>query len=249
MTRNISFILTLIFFFACTKTDSDHGHHHGHQEGHEHGHDANEFMNKRSFEDLVASFESPERESWQMPDSVIALLGDIEGKTIMDIGAGTGYFAFRMAEKGAKVIAADVDERFQGYIQEQKAERGDSLVSLRLLPYDNPLLEPGEVDHVIIVNTYHHIHDRIEYFKKVLEGLKPNGSLMVVDYKKEDSPKGPPMEHRMAYEKIGNELEEVGFPNIQVDTETLAYQYILMAFKSGSDIGDVLSSSKFHNLP
>ena len=151
----------------------------------------------------------------------------------MDIGAGTGYFAFRMAKKGANVIAADVDERFQEYIKEQKAQRGDSLVSLRLLPYESPLLEPEEVDHVIIVNTYHHIHDRVAYFGKVLDGLKPNGMLMVVDYKKEDTGKGPPSEHRISYQQIQKELEETGFPHIQVDEMLLEHQYILMAHKSG----------------
>ncbi|MEM6631645.1 MAG: class I SAM-dependent methyltransferase [Bacteroidota bacterium] len=223
----------MILLYSCGNTESHReGHQSGHAHGHEHGHDANAFMNQRSFEELVASFESPERESWQQPDSVIALLGDIQGKTIMDIGAGTGYFSFRMAEKGARVIAADVDERFQSYIQDQKSERKDSLVSLRLLPFDSPKLTPEEVDHVIIVNTYHHIHDRIAYFQKVLSGLKVKGSLMVVDYKKEDSPHGPPQKHRMTYEQIEAELKEAGFPSIQVDNETLAYQYILMAYKT-----------------
>ena len=215
-------LLSLSFLiFSCGKKESkpseEHGHHHGHHE-----HDANAFMNQRSFEDLVKNFESPERESWQQPDTVIALFGDISGKTIMDIGAGTGYFAFRMAEKGANVIAADVDERFQEYIQEQKNLRNDSLVSLRLLPYESPLLEPKEVDHVIIVNTYHHIHDRVAYFGKVLEGLKPNGMLMVVDYKKEDTGKGPPAEHRISYKHIQKELAEAGFTSIQVNDKLLA---------------------------
>jgi len=81
---------------------------------------SNIFMNQRSFEDLVNAFESEDREEWQKPDEVIALLGDIRGKTIMDIGAGTGYYAFRMTAKGAKVIAADVDDRFLNYMAAKK---------------------------------------------------------------------------------------------------------------------------------
>jgi len=89
---------------------------------------SNLFMNKRSFENLVQNFENEEREEWQKPEEVIALLGDIEGKTIMDIGAGTGYFAFRMSAKGAKVIAADVDDRFINYVEEKRDSLNDPLL-------------------------------------------------------------------------------------------------------------------------
>jgi 2-polyprenyl-3-methyl-5-hydroxy-6-metoxy-1,4-benzoquinol methylase len=98
------------------KDSTDHSMHQKHKN---HG-SANEHMNKTSFEDLIKSFEDPERIKTQKPDEAINLLGDIKGKTIMDIGAGTGYFAFRMQKKGAKVIAADVDERFQNFLSKKK---------------------------------------------------------------------------------------------------------------------------------
>ena len=68
-------------------------------------------MNKTSFEDLVKNFESADRNEWQKPDEVIRFLGDLKNKTIIDIGAGTGYFEFKMNEPSAKIIAADVDEQ------------------------------------------------------------------------------------------------------------------------------------------
>ena len=144
----------------------------------------NLFMNQRSFEDLVKNFESEERQQWQKPDEVIALFGDIAGKTIMDIGAGTGYFAFRMTAKGAKVIAADVDDRFLNYVKEKKDSLNDRLLVTRKVEYDDPLLSSEEVHHVLIVNTYHHIDDREEYFSKAVKGIKSGGRLMVVDVKK-----------------------------------------------------------------
>ena len=104
------------------------------------GHDVNTHMNERPFEDLVAEFESPERRKWQKPDSVITFIGAIQGSTVMDLGAGTGYFSFPLAKAGAKVIAADVDKRFIDYIEQRKAK--DTIFSekieTRLVPYDNP---------------------------------------------------------------------------------------------------------------
>ena len=76
-----------------------------------HHHSANKHMNESEFEELVERFEHRDRNQWQQPDKVLTSLGELNGKTIVDIGAGTGYFAFRLLEKGAKVIAVDIDER------------------------------------------------------------------------------------------------------------------------------------------
>ena len=174
---------------------------------------ANIHMNKAPFESLIERFEDPSRESWQKPAEVIAMLGDINGKTIMDIGAGTGYFSFRMADQGARVIAADVDERFLEYMETKKQETANELVITRKVPYDNPKLETHEADVVVIIDTYHHIENRVNYFGKVLKGLKPGGKLMVVDFKKEKTPHGPPMHHRLASDVVISELKEAGFTN------------------------------------
>ena len=217
-------------------------HHHGHKQGehhehkkkgehHHHGEHVNDHMNKKSFEELVDNFESPERDKWQKPEDVIDLLGEINNKTIMDIGAGTGYFAFRMAARGANVIAADVDDRFLTYIEDKNKRNDGNQVIIRKTKYDDPLLKAEEVDHVIIVNTYHHIDDRVEYFKKVAQGLKEDGSLMIVDYKKEESPNGPPLKHRMAAESVVKELKETGFKDIQTNKKLLENQYIIIALK------------------
>lgn len=216
------------------ETESTAAAHDGH-----HGHHAtddnisNQHMNRRPFEDLVAGLESDDRAEWQKPDVVLDQLGDLTGKTVMDIGAGTGYFSFRLAQRGANVIAADVDDRFQEYIMEQKEKTGLDNLETRQVPYDSPGLSPAEADVVIIVNTYHHINDRVEYFAKVLDGLKPGGRLFVVDYKKEETPHGPPLNHRMSAETVERELNEAGFQEMERDETTLPYQYMVMAYKKG----------------
>lgn len=193
---------------------------------------SNVFMNKSKFEKLVNAFESEEREKRQKPDQVIELLGNIEGKTIMDIGAGTGYFAFRMSAKGAKVISADVDDRFINYVKEKKDSLNDNLIITRKVEYDDPLLTNEELHHAIIVNTYHHINNREEYFAKVAKGLKNAGSLMVVDFKKDVGGPGPPKRYRVSTDKVQEELQAAGFSKITINDSLLENFYVVIAEKS-----------------
>lgn len=193
--------------------------------------DANAHMNQAPFEDLAASFESAERESWQKPDEVVAALGDISGMTIMDIGSGTGYFSFRLVEAGARVICADVDDRFLNHIRQRKEAEGltDEQMEIRKVPYDSSSLEVAEVDMAIIVDTYHHIQSRTEYFAEVRRGLKPGGRLVVVDFFKIEVPVGPPVEMKLSADTIVDELRSAGFQNFEINQELLPYQYIIFA--------------------
>lgn len=201
-----------------------HHHHHG---------DANAYMNESEFEELVQRFNDPARADWQKPNEVIDLLGPFEGKKVMDIGCGTGYFSFPLVEAGAQVIAADVDSRFLEYVSDKQDSLGIGKTKLetRKLPYDSPKLEAAEVDMVLIVDTYHHIENRKSYFEQVGAGLKEKGRLVVIDFKKEDSPVGPPKEMRLDVKQVKEELNAAGFSQIEINLELLQYQYILIAQK------------------
>ena len=226
MNSVIPFTLLLIM-----STGSIHGQHH------HHSNKANEYMHQHSMEELTKRFEDPSRDTWQKPDRVIELLGDIKGKTIVDIGAGTGYFAFRLAEKGATVIAADVDDNFQEFIAAKKKELNysDQQIQLKKIPYDSPDLMPSSVDAVIIVNTYHHIENRVPYFTEVLNGLVEGGVLLVVDFKKqsfEGEAPGPPPEMRLSQKEVIKELKKSGFGKFSVNEDLLDYQYTIEAFRT-----------------
>lgn len=218
--RNITpFFVLILLLFSCK---------HAHNQDHKHG-SANEFMHRSSTESLIDNFESSKRDSYQKPDKVIEYLGDINGLTIMDIGAGSGYFSFRLAEAGAYVIAADVNDEFQAYIHEKLATYtpGSIDLVLRKIPYDGPSLADREVDKVLIVNTYHHIEDRVDYFGKVKKGLKESGELIVIDYFKKDIPVGPPKGHKISRDVVIRELRSAGFSKIDVNIDLLPYQYVI----------------------
>lgn len=192
---------------------------------------ANEYMLRSSVEELVEYFESPQRDAYQQPEKVLDFLGDIKGKTIMDLGAGSGYFSIKLAKAGAHVIAADVSDEFQDYLKKrlEKDEFRDLDIELRKIPYDNPSLKPGEADMVFLVNTYHHIEDRSEYFAKVKKGVTGEGSLVIIDYYKTALPVGPPVEHKVTMDEVISELKAAGFSHFEVDVNLLPYQFIVRA--------------------
>jgi cyclopropane fatty-acyl-phospholipid synthase-like methyltransferase len=191
---------------------------------------ANRFMHRTDFDQLVAHFEDSARAEWQKPELVIASLGPLEGKTVADIGTGTGYFAFPIAKKAAKVIAIDIDQRFLDYIEQKKrTQKIGANIETRLTAPDSSGLKTSEADMVLIVDTYHHIENRIEYFNKLKSDLREGGVLVIVDFKKENTPPGPPLELRVAQEQVESELKSAGFTVVSADKALLPYQYVIKA--------------------
>ncbi len=190
---------------------------------------ANHYMHQSSTEALIKRFESPERDAYQQPEKVLKHLGNLKGIKVMDIGAGSGYFSVKLAEKGAKVIAADVSDEFQMALKKRMEENNLKNIELRKIPYDSPALADGEVDKVLVVNTYHHIENRSDYFAKVKKGIKPNGELVIIDFFKTDIPLGPPTDHKVSMDEVINELKKSGYTNFEVNVDLLPYQYIIKA--------------------
>ncbi|MFN3315536.1 MAG: class I SAM-dependent methyltransferase, partial [Raineya sp.] len=192
----------------------EHKHHHG---------EANEHMNKNKFETLVERFENPERKQWQKPDEVIKFLGKLKGKTVVDIGAGTGYFAFRLAPLAKTVIAADVDERFLEYIQKKNEQLQYKNLLTRKAEYNQAPVQENEADLVFSVNVYHHIENRIAYFSELYKKMKKGSELVIVDFKKGDLPHGPPDNMKIGETQVADELGKAGFKKVKVNTQTLPY--------------------------
>ena len=187
------------------------------------------------FEAEAKAYESADRVIWQKPDLVVEQLGNVTGKVVADLGAGTGYFSRRIAYKGATVIAIDIDPRAIQWMQEQKArfpvELQDRLVIRQAEP-DDPKLNPGEVDIVLLVNTYSYINNRVPYFTKLMESIRPGGFVVIIDFKKKDTPFGPPVEERLDLAEVVKELKDAGYTILKSDEESLDYQYIIKARRS-----------------
>jgi SAM-dependent methyltransferase len=194
--------------------------------------DSSTGRSSKGFDELSSDYYDSElRVIWQKPDMVLGLLGNLRGKTIADIGAGTGFFAFRIANAGGKVIAIDIDPRAIAYIESEKLRYTadvQALLETRLAAPDNPNLRPNEVDVILMVNTYIYLPDRITYFRNLQSGLKRNARVIIIDFKDIDTPIGPGPDERISLSRIKEELTEAGYVIISSDEESLEYQYVVI---------------------
>lgn len=185
--------------------------------------------------DIGNDYRNTDRVIWQKPDMILQQLGDLTGKTVADIGAGTGFFALRLVPMAAKVIAIDIDQRFVSYIDSIKTlqlpNELQSRLETRLAAPDDPLLRPNEVDAVVIVNTFMYIQNKLEYLRKLKSCIKPGGRLLIVDFKKKRTPIGPPQSLRIPIHEIEDLFYEAGYKNIIANDTSLDYQYILVGDK------------------
>ena len=92
---------------------------------------------------------------------------------------------------------------------------------------DDPFLPRGRVDRVLIVDTYHHIDDRLGYFRRMKEALAPGGRVAIVDFHKRPLPVGPPPEHKLSREFVIGEMRQAGWVLSREET-FLPYQYFLL---------------------
>jgi predicted methyltransferase len=176
----------------------------------------------------AAELDAKDRYWWQQPERVVELLDCRPGMTVVDLGAGTGYFlpylSGAVGDHG-RVLALDV-ERSMIEVMAQRIQRERLWnVSARVVTDKDPALTPESVDRVLVVNTWHHVTDRVAYAQKLLEGLRPGGRVLIVEFD-EDSPEGPPAEMRLRPSTVSAELESAGF-SAELLEEPLPYQYAI----------------------
>lgn len=161
-------------------------------------------------------WDAPSRKKWQRPDEVVSLLDVKPGDRIADIGTGTGYFLPYLSKQtgpSGRVIGLDVEQAMVDYVAKRIETDGLVNVEVRKVPFDVPGLRHGEVDRILMVNTWHHIDDRAAYARLLYEALdscdRP-GAVLVIDYTLE-SRRGPPQKVRLDPDTVIAELKSGGF--------------------------------------
>ena len=160
------------------------------------------------------AYEGFDRDEWQRPAAVVALLGIGRGDRVADLGAGGGYFTFRLAEAvdtSGRVYAVDVDDDMVRYLGRRVDERGAANVSVVRGEFTDPKLPDGEIDLLFTCNTYHHIAKRSDYFRRVLVDLAPSGRVAIVEFDGRGGWFARTFGHFTAADEIAREMGEAGY--------------------------------------
>jgi SAM-dependent methyltransferase len=172
-------------------------------------------------------FDDPKRDAWQKPHEVIQALGLKPDAIVADIGAGTGYFAVRLAHMLPKgvVYAVDTEAGMVKHVGERA--RREKLSNLKAIAgvTDDPKL-PQHADLILLVDVYHHIDNRERYFERLRRSLKSGGRVSIIDFRI-DSPVGPPKGARVEPERVKDEMKRAGYAVVQ-EHSFLPYQYFLV---------------------
>jgi SAM-dependent methyltransferase len=173
-------------------------------------------------------FDDPARDAWQQPDRVLAALELGPAMVVADIGAGTGYFAVRLARAipDGHVIATDIEPDMVRYLTDRAARERLPNLRAQLTPPDDPQLAAGTLDRILVVDVWHHLGDRVAYARALARALRPGGKLAIVDFKL-DAKHGPPPEHRLAPDQILADLRDAGLAG-SLSATALPDQYIVI---------------------
>ena len=171
----------------------------------------------RDIQHYIAMLQRDERVSELDPEGVIRQLAIAPTAVVADVGAGPGVFSLPLARhlSAGLVYAVDVEPRQLDALRENLRQARIENVIPVLASYADPYLPPHGVDWIFIVDTYHHLENRVAYLRRLETDLAADGRLVILEYKPGDLPVGPPAAHKLSREKRYAELREAGFARIE----------------------------------
>jgi len=178
----------------------------------------------------LAWLDRPERESEEHPELVIAVMDLRPGEVVADLGAGSGYFTFRIAPKVApagKVFAVDIQDAMLATLRQRAAELGVANVVEVKATETDPRLPAHSLDAVLLVDVYHELAYPFEVMSRVREALKPGGQVFFVEYRKEDPTIRIKVLHKMSVDQLVKEMTAVGLVHVATN-ESLPLQHIVI---------------------
>jgi SAM-dependent methyltransferase len=194
-----------------------------------HGIDPTKMRPFEQVEEYIAFLERPDRAVWQKPDEVVAALGLAGNETVADLGAGSGYFTFRIARAlpEGKVVALDTEPEMIRHIHHTVMSRGVVNVASALVEPTDPGIPPG-VSLVFICDVLHHVADREAWLAKLAAETAPGTRLVLIEFKEGELPEGPPAAAKIPRAKLVELVTQAGFVLELENTELLPYQVFLV---------------------
>ncbi len=174
--------------------------------------------------------EREEREDEEAPTRALDIIKVAAGSTVADIGAGSGYFTERLAKlvgPDGKVYANDIQRGMLDLLQQRIDNRRLTNITLVLSEPADPKLPPASIDMALMVDVYNELGDQQTMLANIRKALKPDGRLVLLEYKGED-PSVPILPlHKMTVAQAKLELEHEGYKLARVDS-SLPRQHVLI---------------------
>lgn len=172
----------------------------------------------------------PERRREEQPDRLVSALRIPRGSTVIDLGAGVGYFTWRLAKRvgpTGRVLAVEIQQPMLDMLAENLRRRGIVNVDLILGTPSDPRLPENQADLALLVDVYHELAFPAATMERVRRSLKADSRLVVVEYRKEEAwiPIHPL--HKMTVEEVRREIEPVGFELLEV-LDFLPRQHVIV---------------------
>jgi precorrin-6B methylase 2 len=177
--------------------------------------------------------ERPERETEERTDLLLEAMQIRSGEVLADIGAGSGYFSWRMAKatgSGGKVFAVDIQPEMLDLLQRNMARREVTNVVSVLGTTNDPKLPPASVDTMLMVDVYHEFDQPFEMLGAMIRGLKKGGRIVLVEFRAEDPAVNIKRVHKMSEAQAKTEFEL--FPELRWEkTLSVLPQQHIMIFR------------------
>jgi ubiquinone/menaquinone biosynthesis C-methylase UbiE len=172
----------------------------------------------------------PEREAEEHPDEALDALKIPKGAVVADVGAGVGYFTWRLAERvgpSGVVYGEDIQPEMLDQLRKNMQDHHAENVHAVLGTIVDPKLPKESLDLVLLVDVYHEFSEPEKMLDRIRESLKPGGRLVLLEYRGED-PKVPiKPEHKMTVEQVRAEVQPEGF-KFDRSIEVLPEQHIIV---------------------
>jgi SAM-dependent methyltransferase len=185
------------------------------------------------------------RDAWQNVDEIFAALQAGEGDRIADVGAGSGFFSFRLSPvvgAAGKVFAEDIDARVLDDLRQTALREGLNNIETIVGDTDDPKLPEGSLDGVLIVNAYHEMREHEAMLAGIRRALRLGGRLVIVDMPPADSAASRARQtegHDIAIGIVVEDLAAAGFEVVQREPDLVNAgrhrNWLLAAVRSGTN--------------
>lgn len=188
-------------------------------------------MNEKKFDPKkLQKLNNPQRLMDIPPDYVWQKVNRKKPGVLVDIGAGTAFFSVALLQQSptSTIYACDSSEVMINWVKEHISPKYPNIIPIKSEENYVPL-DDGSADLVFMINLHHELDNPTLMVEETRRILKPDGKILVIDWKKKDMPEGPPVKIRCSPEHVKDQLVNAGF--IQVDIFNELQKHFLVVGK------------------